>query len=284
MKIRRHTVRLRGLDWAYYTVGSGSPMVVVPPFHADIERLAPVLTYLGKYFFVISPELPGIATPTPFTGYPHTSNTYAIFIGDFIKRLRLRDYVMLAISFGGVIAIRMLEIGVVSPRKLVMYGVPLDAAHIHLSWGQRIVLSSYQIVAKNKRRAETFARYFFGTPWIISAVFAIKFIGQKQYWKIVAHQTRLTVTIHPKAWVELLKEIFSLRLSEEPLQFTVPALLVYHKHDNMLDVPQAVAGMRRIFPNSQTIIIPEGLHAPVAPITEKEAAIWVSALLPMIHV
>lgn len=281
MKLLRHVCRVQKTKWVYYTIGTGPTLLIVPPFHSDINRLAPIVEYLGKFYHVIIPEFPGIATPIPLKGRVHTAKTYALFMNDFVRILKLRQYSMLSLSLGTIIAIRMMQMGAPMPQKFIIYGAPYDKSTIRPSPGQRFILAILRGIGGKKSRAVWFARAFICNRFLLTIIFGIRCIGYKKYRETVKHQVHLTALIHPRVWIEVIDDVLSLQLSAERISFPVDTVLIYNKHDNILDVPRAIAGMKRIFPNATVKILSHGLHAPLNPFTPSQVHAWAAQLLPL---
>ena len=176
----------------------------------------------------------------------------------------------------------MFEMGTPLPEKLVVYGAPYDRQYIHPEPAQRLALFFYRFFRGNKKTAERFIRNVLCNQALLVVVFGIRYLGHKNYLQVIRHQVHLTVTVHPRAWMDIIDDVFSLRLSQEDIQFEVETLLVYNKTDNILDVPPTVAGMQKIFPNSQTKIFTNGLHAPASPLSEEDVKLWAEAILPLL--
>lgn len=276
---------LGGIRWNYFVLGKGTPLFIAPPFHADIDRLRPLVEALAPYFRVIVPELPGVASPNPLPhNYGHTARSYAVFLVKLVKKLNLGSYVLFGISLGGIIAIRMLELGIPPPKHLVVFGAPIHGEYIHLPPDGRLGYFFYRLVRRNRDTAIWFTRAIMQNPVILPVVFGIRFFGYKGYTRIIAHQIRLTRMMHPRAWVEVIEDVFSMRLPEEGLRFWVPTMLIYNKYDNVVDVKKTIHELKKIFPRSQTYFLNDKLHAPVGPMAKDELTPRIRPILSFLNI
>jgi len=263
MKLTKRVCTLEKVRFVYYTAGRGKTIFIAPPFHSDITRIAPLIELLAQNHRVIFPELPGVANAESLPdSYQHTAQTYARLLTQMVRTLRIRDYTLFGLSLGAIIGLEMLIMGCERPRRFVTYGAPMGAADIHLPAEMQLLLRTFQVLSRKKRLAVWFCKACIVNPTVLRIVFGIKYLGQKGYRDIVANQVRLTANMSPRAWVELIGDIFSYDYPKENERFAIPALHIYNRHDNIMDVPAMTKRLAKIFPLSKIFLLEETLHAP----------------------
>ncbi len=187
---------------------------------------------------------------------------------------------LFGLSLGAIIGLHMLTLDCPKPRKFITYGAPVSAGDIHLPVEMKLFYRLYMRMRRKKERAIWFARTFMVNPFVLRVVFAIRYLGYKGYARIITNQVHLTANMHPRAWVELIDDIFTYDFPKNGMRFTVPALHVYNKYDNILDIAKMTKRLTIIFPSSKTITLAEKLHAPLGPVDKA----WVRRLAgPVIH-
>lgn len=269
--LRNKTQYVDGVPVVCHTVGRGEPLLFVPPFHADMDRLMPILWYLSKRYLVHMPELPGITNRRIFPNRPHTAESYADMISKLYKdAFPKKRYTMLGLSLGGIIGIRLLQNGFSEPKRFVLYATPVDATYIQPDRLQRIVWSLIQHIYKSAAMTYWLGKYVICNPIAMAPILAGYYLGSPRYWETVRLQVRLSRESHPKAWADIIRQLASLHLPQEGLSFSVSASLVFPKHDNVLNIPKTVRSLKRMFPRSTVLYLPGNLHAPAAPMTEED--------------
>lgn len=281
MKFVKRRCLVRGVSFVYYEGGRGPVIFIAPPFHSDVARIRPLLDLLAENHRVIIPELPGIATKEALPDeYEHTAQTYALFLVAMIRKLRIRNYILFGLSLGAIIGFHMLMLDCPKPRKFITYGAPVAASDIRLPPEMKFFYRFYSLLRRRKERAVWFARTFMVNPAVLAIVFGLRYVGYKGYLKIIANQVHLTANMHPRAWVELIDDIFSYDFPADGMRFSVPALHMYNKYDNILDIEKMGRRLVRLFPLSRMILLEEKLHAPLGPVDRA----WVTRLAtPMMH-
>jgi pimeloyl-ACP methyl ester carboxylesterase len=109
----------------YTRIGKGKTVLVLHGWGDSSKGWREFQGKLAEKFDVVIPDLPGFGgTQAP----PDTwnLNDYAAFAADFIKKVRLRTYAVVAHSNGGAIALRGISKDLFKPERLVL----LDSAGI----------------------------------------------------------------------------------------------------------------------------------------------------------
>jgi pimeloyl-ACP methyl ester carboxylesterase len=106
MDARAHTLSVLGSDTRYWEYGdptSPTTVVMVHGFRGDHHGLEAVVAQL-QGLRVISPDLPGFGESAAFATAPHSIDSYAAWLADFLRLLALPGrVVVLGHSFGSII-------------------------------------------------------------------------------------------------------------------------------------------------------------------------------------
>lgn len=268
-KIVRHEIVLEGVVWEYFVSGKGKTLVIIPAFHSDINRFRPLVVYLSQYFKVILPHLPGISNSKSLGSYEYTAKNYARFLSLFIKKLNLENFVLAGFCLGGTIIIRMLEIGQIKPRHILIFEGIYDSEFLHLepvyALMKRIIikfgpknpfLTALVDLILHDERALT---------WYLKFVYA----KHKSLKKVIRHQIKITKIMATRAYLEVVFDIFNTHLGYESLKFNIPTTLIYNRYDNIIDVEPTIRGMQTIFPNNEVLTVDLTEHSPAGAINIK---------------
>jgi len=266
-KIIRQEINLEGVTWEYFEAGEGRPFLLIPAFHSDINRFRPLVDYLSRYFRVILPHLPGISNSQAMGHYRYSSKNYARFLNLLVKKLDLKHYILGGFCLGGVIIVRMLEQGLNFPMHVVIFEGIYDADYLRLEkpfdlvkrvalrLGSRSVLlkSAVDLVLHDER--------------VLALYLRLVYRNELNLKEVIKHQIGITKIMSTRAYIEAAFDIFSTHLAKEKLVFKVPTILIYNRYDNLIDLPPTIAGMQRIFPNSEVLQINLTKHSPAGEIS-----------------
>lgn len=279
-------VEISGVTWDYCKAGRGEPLVLIPAFHSTIERFAPLINYLRKRYTVYVPQLPGIGTHRPLSNERHTAAAYARHLVEFITKLKLKGVILCGFSFSSVIIIRMLAYASIRPKSVILCASFSDGAAIRLEPVARVLVRFIRwLYRKSPSCAYRLAERLLGNRMFLSGLFFVWYglKGARNLRSIISHQIALTIAMHPHAWVECIDDIFSTALSSQTWRFRVPALLVFPKHDNIIDTTATRRTLTRLFPTHRVITVQFTKHAPWEPMDKQFVRTLLDPVLSSLH-
>lgn len=122
-------VVVNSLMTQYERIGKGKSIVVLHGWGDSSAGWRQVAKELAERFEVITVDLPGFGgTQTPKEAW--SLNDYAVFVGAFLKKIRVQAYAMIGHSNGGAIAIRGIAGKYMTADKLVL----IDSAGIRTEY------------------------------------------------------------------------------------------------------------------------------------------------------
>lgn len=268
-KIVRYETKLEGVGWEYFVAGSGKPLFFIPAFHSDITRFKPLVLYLSQHFKVILPHLPGISNQNQMGKYSFSAKNYAYFLNLLVKKLKLKNYLMVGFCYGGVIAIRMLEQKTTIPKHLFIFEGIYDANYITLKRRYRFLkVLAFKLGTKN-RLLNSVVNLILHNEQVLKLYLRLTYGSEDELDKVIKHQSEITKIMSTRAYLETAFDIFNTHLSQENLNFRVPTTLIYNQFDNLIDIEPTIKGMQQIFPNSQLLTVNLAQHSPSGAITIK---------------
>lgn len=110
-----------GILTNYTDVGKGAVLVFVHGWMLDSADFDDVARILKKEFRIISVDLPNFGRSQTTDAIKSIAD-YAKFLSNFIKKLKIKNYVLVGHSMGGQIAIYGAGSDVLQPDKLVLIG------------------------------------------------------------------------------------------------------------------------------------------------------------------
>lgn len=233
--VAKKIIIIDNLTIHYQQAGQGPVLVLLPGWQVAVERYQEALDCFSKDYTVYALDLPGFGkSGTPKN--PWSLNDYVNFLGQFIKTLNIKDYSILAHSFGARLAIKLASQGDPRLKNLVLTG----AAGIKhaLTLKQAILFALAKI-----------SRPFFSLPVLkkIKPVLERIFLGHKDYYQAGP----------------VMRETMRLVIKEDlrPLlpQIHTPTLLIWGEKDQSTPVGDARI-MHENIPHSKLEIIPGADH------------------------
>lgn len=281
------TIDIGEENYNYYKFGSGKPLLTITGFHTNFERVKPLLLILAEHFTVYFPILPGIHTRQPLTGPNgiskiHSSENYAVYINSWVEALKLKDYILSGFCYGALVAIRMLSINNNSAKNLLLFEPLCDGSNIHI---EKYVNSFIKLVIKLGRENKLnnkMVDFLIHNETFLKFYFKSKLKSENNLNEAINHQISLTTMMDTRATIDLIKEIFTLKLSDENLLFKIPSILIFNKTDDIFDIPKIKNAITKILPNNQIFEIVMKHHAPATPMDNSYVSELISPILPAI--
>jgi pimeloyl-ACP methyl ester carboxylesterase len=263
LKVRQHPIY-------HYSAGEGTPVVLLHGVRADVLRIETVVQVLATRFKVYAPDLPGFGKSPPLSGY-HSLVAYAEIIKSYINHFQLKNFYLVGISMGGIIAIHTLKANDLPVQKAVLFGTPCHHSVYLLSphkivllklllkalyysriglWGLQKLIDSDSIMSPLVRR---------GQPPQYRDLATIKY--ELQQWRVMPI----------KVWLETMLQILDIDLTQERPTVETPAIVVYSTHDHYINNSKNLERLATIFKNLETVAMPLERHVPPGRISFEQA-------------
>ena len=282
MTLPKNEIVISQIRFSYYRLGQGRTLFLIPAFHSDVNRFSSLLDILARYFTVYIPELPGISTISPLGHYQHTAKNYALLLNKMIAKLGIEDYILSGFCLGAVIAVRLLQITEKPPSHLMFFEAIYDADYILFNTIDTLAIQTIKTFGPHNRLINSIIDSSLHSDKFLTLYFRLLYRHERHIDQVIPHQIKLTSQMNSRAWVELIYDIFSLHLKKENLIFNIPATLIYNIHDDILDTPKTIAGMKKTFPHSHVFNVNLTQHAPSGPIDKAFVTRLISPLLPIL--
>lgn len=141
---------------SYLREGTGRDLVFLHGYLASKESFYPQISYFSRHFRVTAPDFPGMGEAEPLAS-PWSVGDYADWTERALKELGVRDAFVVAHSFGGRVAIKMLSRGYPF-RGAVLTGCAGIVPKRGIAYKLRV--KTYKLV---KRCAPQYAERHFGS-------------------------------------------------------------------------------------------------------------------------
>jgi len=93
----------------YLSKGNGRPVIFISGWMGTATTFIPVVSKIPDSYQCLILDIPGFGLSTPFKKIPHTLANYCHMLDDFIKKLNLKDPVLVGVSFGATLMIQYTE-------------------------------------------------------------------------------------------------------------------------------------------------------------------------------
>ncbi len=243
----QHTKLFSGVELAWYDSGAGNPILFLHSFGHNKTLWFPQLTYfLERGYRVVAPDMPGHGDSS-FSDDQHTVDAIARRCIELCEALDLQQVVVVGISMGGYIALRMWarKPGLISAMVLSNTKAEADSAEIVARRRQQIAsirehgLEHFVNTGAPKRLAPSVLEK---RPWVLDSI----------------KMMNLTVSAEVNAAT---LEAMAARQDETPVLATidVPVLITAGSDDKFIP-PDSARKLHEGIRNSQLHVIPETGH------------------------
>jgi len=263
LALRTASISMNGAVVSYVDEGSGPVVLLLHGAPVTSLGFARVVRELRSTHRVVAPDLPGFGGSELPRGFGGTLDEYARFVTEFVHELHLRNLVMYVNDSSGCVGIAAatrLEPGTV--RGLVV----ADTVPIPLTGGARIVRFILRRVIAS-RLVRWINRRFNLLAWMVATVAPwlhpfsrVERATLTREFDSPDKRDRMVDLFEHMAVDEAFMQTTA-KLAGEKLR-SVPTLVLY----GQLDPMRLIGGARRfrkMFPNSQTVIIPKEEHFPI---------------------
>ena len=261
-------------------------MLVVYGHHALIERWWGLLQNLNTYGAVTMPDLPGFGGMDSFysIGRKPTIDNYADYLAAFIKmRYKNRRITIVAISFGFVVATRMLQRYPDLQKKVAVMVSIVGFMHqddFVFTPRQRVAYSRLARVFSS-RVASFLIRYVGLNGWFIREIYIRLPAGKKRFVEMEPTEFDSMMEFEVKLWqcnhvrTHWRTTAEFLQLDNCKSQINLPVLHVASKNDHYFNNHNVEQHMRVVFTDYERFVMNSKAHTPGIMASKKELAVMV---------
>lgn len=260
-RLKEQVVKINDAQIHYYTYGAGPPLLFIHGHRSDSLRWENIILYLGRYFKVYSPDLPGFGKSPALAGW-HTMARYGQYLIAFCKKLYLSEVVLVGGSMGGIIALHMLKSPDVSIQKLLLLETPYDRAYFRIGKKtRRLVRLALKMAVKGKI-ATKIADLIIGTDFLLYRLLKRGLPASAKKEEVIKYEMHQWRVMPAKIWMETLYDILNVNFSKDNFKTFTPTLIVASEGDHFIKIGPTITGLRKICPNSQVVFLPFKRHIP----------------------
>ncbi|MFH2020729.1 MAG: alpha/beta hydrolase [archaeon] len=239
--------------------GEGQNLVLIPGWKSDLERMNDSIQMISKYYRVHTLDLPGTGGTEGIKKF--TIVEYAKFTAKWIKKLKITDFIIGAVSMGGQILTNSFDSDYVKKNAkgvlliFPMYGINSLKMNKLSKTGLRIgtsLLWRRPFCHINDR--------IFRSKRIMRLI--VKIFEQEKDLKTgdnlehhVSHFKRFSARVSMQSIHDALK------VHKTAGHYMIPALLIMAKDDPLIDFDIVMKGYKKVFPKLRAINLPGKIHS-----------------------
>jgi pimeloyl-ACP methyl ester carboxylesterase len=248
------TVRAGGIDWPYLAGGkaTGEPVVLVHGFGGDKDNWTLYAPYLTPHHWVLCPDLPGFGENDRSVERDYSVRAQARRLGGFLDALGIGRCHLAGNSMGGFIA---LQFALDFPERLSSLTL-LDNAGVagaNASDLQRAIERGENALELNSMAdVDRLLTYVYYKPPFMP----------RQFKRVLLQDALANAAVLDKVFWLLADEGIAGVLNARLAEVRVPTLIVWGRHDQLIDV-SAVEELRRGIPQSVAVILERVGHVPM---------------------
>ena len=248
------TVRAGGIDWPYLAGGKavGEPVVLVHGFGGDKDNWTLYAPYLTPHPRVLCPDLPGFGENDRSVERDYSVRAQARRLGEFLDALGVGRCHLAGNSMGGFIA---LQFALDYPERLSSLAL-LDNAGVagaNASDLQRAIERG-----ENALELKTMA----DVDRLLTFVYHSPPFMPRQFKRVLLEDAQANAAVLDKVFWILADEGIAGVLNPRLAEVRVPTLIVWGRHDQLIDV-SAVEELRRGIVGSDAVILEHVGHVPM---------------------
>lgn len=209
------------INYIDYGNSKGKPIVLLHGWGQNIDMMRPIGDKFQKEYRIIILDLPGYGNSEE-PKYSWTVNDYCDAVHELLKRLKVKNPIMIGHSFGGKISL--MYAGSHKVEKLILFGSPYKPEITKLSLKTKILKKLKQIPGLNK--LENWAK---------------KHIGSDDY-RMATPRMR-----------EILVGTVNLDISEYVKKIDCPTLIIWGTLDNAVPLERAYE-LEKMIPNAGVVV------------------------------
>lgn len=112
-------VKIKDWNINYEILGDGNPVILLHGWLATLETMRPIANNLSQNFKVYLVDVVGFGK-SDIPEHPLNSNDFGDFLAEFVKKLKIKNPILIGHSNGGRIIINAVGRGIVSAKKIVL--------------------------------------------------------------------------------------------------------------------------------------------------------------------
>ncbi len=248
------TVHAGGIDWPYLAGGkaTGEPVVLVHGFGGDKDNWTLYAPYLTPHHRLLCPDLPGFGENDRNVDREYSVRAQARRLGEFLDALGVGRCHLAGNSMGGFIA---LQFALDFPERLSSLAL-LDNAGVagaNVSDLQRAIERG-----ENALELKTMA----DVDRLLAFVYFKPPFMPRQFKRVLLEDAQANAAVLDKVFWILADEGIAGVLNARLAEVQVPTLIVWGRHDQLIDV-SAVEELHRGIPQSVAVILEHVGHVPM---------------------
>ena len=260
--VSRKSVRVGDIEWPYLDGGKATaePVVLVHGVGGDKDNWTLYAPYLTSRYRVICPDLPGFGENDRSVGREYGMQAQAERLRDFLDALGIDRCHLAGNSMGGFVALRF---ALDFPHRLASLAL-LDNAGVTGAASSDLQRSIER--GENPLELKTMA----DVDRLLAFVYRRPPFMPRQFKKLLLDDALANAQVLDKVFWTLADEGIAGVLNARLGEVQVPTLIVWGRHDQLIDV-SAVDELRRGIANSVAVIFEDVGHVPMLEAPQKTA-------------
>jgi len=252
--LSRRSVRVGGITWPYLDGGkaAGEPIVLVHGFGGDKDNWTLYAPFLTPHHRVICPDLPGFGENDRSVDRDYRMQAQARRLREFLDALGIARCHLAGNSMGGFIA---LQFALDFPERLASLTL-LDNAGVAGTGTSNLERSIKQ--GSNPLELKTMA----DVDRLLAFVYRKPPFMPRQFKRVMLDDALANAQVLEKVFWTLAKEGIAGALNARLGEVRVPTLVVWGRHDQLIDV-SVVDELQRGIANSVAVIFEHVGHVPM---------------------
>lgn len=244
----------------YIIEGEGPPLLFLHGHRSDSLRFKGIIDKLAERFQVFAPDLPGFGKSGTLPVW-HNLYNYQKYLLSFVEKIGLSNFVLVGGSMGGSLAILLSQKIPEKIKKVILFGAVYDGNCFKLRRITKLLAILLLAIFPRNNYLVFLVDRIIRNDFLFKRFLSRHFPKEERKKEIVNFEVKQWRTASFKIWAQTLFSLLTFRLKEKKKIF-IPTLLLFSEKDQYIDLEKNIKGLKKIFPNSELVIIKGTGHVP----------------------
>ena len=244
----------------YIIEGEGPPLLFLHGHRSDSLRFKGIIDKLAERFQVFAADLPGFGKSSKLPVW-HNLYNYQKYLLSFVEKIGLSNFVLVGGSMGGSLAILLSQKIPEKIKKVILFGAVYDGNCFKLRRITKLLAILLLAIFPRNNYLVFLVDRIIRNDFLFKRFLSQHFPKEERKKEIVDFEVKQWRTASIKIWAQTLFSLLTFRLKEKK-KISVPTLLIFGVKDQYINLEKNIRGLKKIFPNSEVVIIKGISHVP----------------------
>lgn len=258
--MKENFLEVKGLKIHYLVEGKGPPLLFLHGHRSDAKRWQNLISKLAERKKVYAPDLPGFGLSDQLPVF-HSMENYLPYLSEFIKKLKLDNFVLMGGSMGAVLSVLLAKKNPGKIKKIVLVGPIYDRTSFKIPRLKLIFsLLILSLFPKSKALVRLFD-YFIKSDRLFRPFLKRRFPKEAQTPQILDYETRQWRVMSIKIWAQTLYSLLTF-VHKDKKKLKIPIFLIFPENDQYINILKTAESFKNVFSRIEIVYLENLVHVP----------------------